>query len=102
MNIRKTVTGEGILLEVEGRVDTVNSKDLEDAIISAFRSAKNLVLDFEKVTYIASAGLRALLLGHKTAVSKAGEMKLIHVGDDVMDVLRITGFHSTFHIEQRG
>lgn len=99
MNITKTVRGEEIILAVEGRVDTVNSKELENAIISAFQSTKSLVLDFEKVTYIASAGLRALLLGHKTAVSKSGMMKLIHVGEDVMDVLQITGFHTTFHIE---
>lgn len=98
MNIAKTVTGEEIILAVEGRVDTVNSKELEDAIIDAFRSTRNLVLDFEKVTYIASAGLRALLLGHKTAVSKSGVMELVHVGEGVMDVLRITGFHTTFHI----
>lgn len=99
MNITKTATGEEITLAVEGRVDSVNSRELENAIISAFRSTRNLVLDFGKVTYIASAGLRALLLGHKTAVSKSGVMKLIHVGEDVMDVLRITGFHTTFHIE---
>ena len=99
MNITKTVAGEEIILAVEGRVDTVNSRELEEAIITAFRSTKNLVLDFGKVTYIASAGLRALLLGYKTAVSKSGAMKLIHVGEEVMDVLRITGFHTTFHIE---
>lgn len=99
MKITKTATGEETILAVEGRVDSINSKELESAIISAFQSTPNLVLDFEKVTYIASAGLRALLLGHKTAVSKSGVMRLVHVGEDVMDVLRMTGFHATFHIE---
>lgn len=99
MNIVKTVNGEETVLAVEGRIDATNSRELQDAIISAFQSAKNLVLDFEKVTYIASAGLRALLLGHKTAVSKSGIMKLTHVNEDVMEVLRMTGFQSALHIE---
>lgn len=99
MNIVKTVNGEETVLAVEGRIDATNSRELQDAIISAFQSAQNLVLDFEKVTYIASAGLRALLLGHKTAVSKSGIMKLTHVNEDVMEVLRMTGFQSALHIE---
>lgn len=99
MNIVKTVNGEETVLAVEGRIDATNSRELQDAIISAFQSARNLVVDFEKVTYIASAGLRALLLGHKTAVSKSGVMKLTHVNEDVMEVLRMTGFQSALHIE---
>lgn len=99
MNIAKAVNGEEIILAVEGKIDATNSRELEDAIISAFQSARNLVLDFGKVSYIASAGLRALLLGHKTAVSKSGMMKLVHVNDNVMEVLRMTGFQSALHIE---
>lgn len=99
MKIARTVNEEDTILMVEGRIDATNSKELQDAIIGAFQSTKNLVVDFEKVEYIASAGLRALLLGHKTAVSKSGMMKLIHVGEDVMDVLRMTGFDSALHIE---
>ena len=99
MNIVKTVNEEATILSVEGRIDAMNSKDLQEAIIGAFQSAKNVVVDFENVVYIASAGLRALLLGQKTAVSKSGMVKLIHVGGDVMEVLRMTGFQSALHIE---
>lgn len=99
MNIVERVNEEETILAVEGRIDATNSKELQDAIIGAFQSTKNLAVDFEKVVYIASAGLRALLLGQKTAISKSGMMKLIHVCDDVMDVLRITGFDSALHIE---
>lgn len=99
MNIIKTVNGEETVLEVEGRVDAISSGELQNAIISSFQTTRNLVIDFEKVAYVASAGLRALLLGHKTAVSKSGIMKLIHVNENVMEVLRITGFESALHIE---
>lgn len=99
MKIAKTVNEEETILTVEGRVDAISSKELQDAIIGAFQSTKNLVVDFKKVEYIVSAGLRALLLGQKTAISKSGMMKLIHVGDVVMDVFRMTGFDSVLHIK---
>jgi len=99
MKIAKIVNEEETILTVEGRVDAISSKELQDAIIGAFQSTKNLVVDFKKVEYIVSAGLRALLLGQKTAISKSGTMKLIHVGDVVMDVFRMTGFDSVLHIE---
>lgn len=99
MNITKTVNGEEMILAVDGKIDATTSQELQDAIISAFQSTKNLVVDFKNVAYIASAGLRALLLGQKTAISKSGMMKLIHVGEDVMEVLRMTGFDSALHIE---
>ncbi|MDE7323221.1 MAG: STAS domain-containing protein [Lachnospiraceae bacterium] len=99
MNIERTANGPEIILTVEGRVDANTSKELQDAIITAFQGSNKLVVDFEKVEYVASAGLRALLLGHKTAMSKAGYMKLLHVAEAVMEVLHMTGFDSILTIE---
>lgn len=99
MNIVKTVNGEEIRLELEGKINAANSGELQEAIISSFQTAKNVVIDFGNVPYVASAGLRALLLGHKTAVSKSGCMKLINVNDEVMEVLRMTGFLSALNVE---
>ena len=48
---------------------------------------------------MSSAGLRAILLGQKTAVSKGGSLKLIHVQEAVMSVFRITGFDKLLTIE---
>lgn len=99
MNIEKKVNGEEITLGVEGRITAANSGELQEEIISSFQTSKNIVIDFENVEYIASAGLRALLLGHKTALSKSGIMKLVHVNDSVMEVLQMTGFASALNIE---
>ena len=38
MNIVKTVNEEATILSVEGRIDAMNSKDLQVAIIGAFQS----------------------------------------------------------------
>ena len=68
MTITKLKDGDAVTLQVDGRVDTNTSSELQKAILEAFQSAKKLTLDLEKVVYVSSAGLRALLLGQKIVV----------------------------------
>ena len=84
---------------VEGRVDTNTSPLLQQAILNAFQKNSNVVLDFLNVQYISSAGLRALLIGQKTAASKRGSMKLVNVSGMVQEVLDLSGFSSILQIE---
>lgn len=99
MNITETRNENVVQLVVEGRIDTNTSPQLQASILQAFQKRKALVIDFEKVDYISSAGLRALLIGQKTANSKGGTMTLYHVGDAVMKILNMSGFSRIFTIE---
>lgn len=92
MTIQKSRNNGEITVLVEGRVDTNTSPQLQSEILGAFQEAKRVVLDFEKVSYISSAGLRAILIGQKTAASKNAAMELAHVPDMVMAVLQSVGF----------
>ena len=92
MTITTTQEGAHITLAIDGRVDTNTSPQLQSAILDAFQRSSHIVLDFEKVPYISSAGLRALLIGQKTANSKRGSMELIHVCPAVMTILQSVGF----------
>lgn len=99
MNIVTTDCGSYIRLIVDGRVDTNTSPQLQQAILSSFQKNNNIVVDFLNVPYISSAGLRALLIGQKTAKSKGGSMKLTNVSEMVMEILDTTGFAQIFRIE---
>ena len=92
MTITKLQNGNAVTLQVEGRVDTNTSPELQKAILESFQSAAKLTLDLEKVVYVSSAGLRALLLGQKTAASKGAAMELIHVAPTDKTVLDSVGF----------
>ncbi len=92
MTITRVETGDAITLHVDGRVDTNTSPELQKAILEAFQNTKKLTLDLEKVVYVSSAGLRALLLGQKTASSKGATMELLHVAPTVKSVLDCVGF----------
>ncbi len=99
MNL-KTSRVEGVItIEIEGRVDTNTSPLLQTEILNSFQKVAKVVLDFEKTDYISSAGLRALLIGHKTALAKEGCMVLIRVPELVMEILGMTGFNVILNIE---
>jgi len=99
MTISETRNEGMIQLAVEGRVDTNTSPELQKSILQAFQKGTRVVLDLQKVDYISSSGLRALLIGQKTASSKGGSMKLVHVCDSVRKVFEMTGFSKILNIE---
>lgn len=100
MKITVSQQNEKCVLQIEGRVDTNTSPQLQEAILESFQNSRYVVLDFEKVDYISSAGLRALLIGQKTATSKSALMELIRVGPSVMSVLKSVGFVQILNIRQ--
>lgn len=99
MTISETRKESMVQLDIEGRVDTNTSPQLQQSILQAFQKGTTVVLNMEKVEYVSSAGLRALLIGQKTANSKGGSMKLVHVGEAVMEVFTLTGFADMLTIE---
>ena len=98
MNIQKTVTGTTLTVKVEGRLDTTTSPKLEKELRGSVNGMTGLVIDFEKLEYISSAGLRVLLAMQKI-MNKQGEMRLINVSETVMEVFEITGFSDILTIE---
>jgi anti-anti-sigma factor len=100
MTISEYKDKEGLVLEIDGRVDTNTSEQLQAAILSALQTSKHVRLDFAKVPYLSSAGLRALLLGHKQALSKGAVVELANPTDFVKGVLASVGFDKVLHIAQ--
>ena len=82
---------EETTIEIVGRLDTTTAPDLDKTISEDIADTENLVLDFKKLEYISSAGLRVLLSAQKK-MQKLGSMKLINVCEDVMEVFEMTGF----------
>ena len=92
MTISEVKGENSIQLTVVGQVYTVTAPELQQKILTCFQKTKDVVLDLAEVGYMSSAGLRALLLGQKTAVSKGGSMKVVNVQPAVMQVFNMSGF----------
>ena len=99
MTVTEDFVDDKLVLSVEGRIETNTAPEFQSAVLGAFQKCSNVVIDFEEVAYISSAGLRGLLLGHKTAQSKGGSMVLTNVNDAVMEVLKVTGFKNILTIQ---
>ena len=91
LTINKSIDGSRALFALEGRLDTVTAPDLEKELKDSLDGITELQLDFEKLEYISSAGLRVLLAAQKT-MTKRGGMTLTHVNETIMEIFEVTGF----------
>ncbi len=98
LNITKEQEADHLKVALEGRLDTTTSPDLEKMLKESLDDVSELILDFEKLEYISSAGLRVLLSAQKT-MNKQGEMKLINVRDEVIEIFEVTGFLDFLTVE---
>ncbi len=99
MEIKKEQNGENLKISLIGRLDAVTATNLDKVVQNDLTGIKNLVMDFKELVYVASAGLRVLLMAQKK-MNKQGSMKIINVSDDVKDVFDMTGFLDFLNIEE--
>ena len=98
MTITKNQNGSALEIALEGRLDTMTAPELEAELNKSLEGAESLTLDFSKLDYISSAGLRVLLSAHK-AMSGKGGMKVMNVNEIVQEVFEVTGFADILTIE---
>ena len=98
MNIKQTLEGTSLLLELEGRLDTSTSPELEAQINDRIDVLTELTLDFAGIDYISSSGLRVLLSAQKKMNAK-GKMTVRNVNETVSEIFDITGFSEILNVE---
>lgn len=99
MEITKALDGTTLTMALSGRLDASNAQNLTDELNKSLDGVKELIFDFTNLKYVASAGLRALLMAQKR-MNKQGSMKICHVDETVMEVLEMTGFADLMTIEK--
>ena len=65
MEIKKELNGTALTLSLSGRLDAVTAPDLDKVVQNDLTGITDLTLDFSELVYVASAGLRVLLLAQK-------------------------------------
>ena len=99
MTIDESRSDDKLQLNLHGKIDAVSSPELQNEVLKAFQKCQNVILNFADVPYISSAGLRALLIGQKTAGSKGGKFLIINASDAVVEVFRVTGLQKVLTIQ---
>ena len=98
MKLTKTANGTELTIALEGRLDTTTAPELESELKESLEGVTSLTFDFEQLEYISSAGLRVLLTAQKT-MARAGEMKVVHVNETILEIFEVTGFSDILTIE---
>ena len=99
MNISKTWENGILTIALDGKMDITTAPDLEQVVMNDLDGVTRLIMDFEKLTYISSAGLRVLLIAQKKMTGQGGSMEVVHVNEMVMEVMTAMGFADIMTIE---
>ena len=100
MEIKKTIDGKNLSIKLLGRLDTNTAPELDENIKEDLKAVEAIDLDLKDLDYISSAGLRTVLVIHKTMSAKQGSLVIRNVKDEVMEVFDMTGFSSFLNIEE--
>ena len=93
LQINETKDNDVAILSIAGRLDAVTAPDLErklDGLVSG--GCTKLVVDFERLDMIVSAGLRVFLAFAKKCKKSGGRIALCRMQPVVFDVFKISGF----------
>jgi anti-sigma B factor antagonist len=96
----KTNHRDGIaVIALLGRIDTTAAPELEKELNMLIGEGKRkILLNFSKVTYISSGGLRVLLATAKKLRSDDDRFGLCCLSPEVNKILKLAGFTTIFSI----
>ena len=92
LNIVKKQDGDTLTVKLDGRLDTNTAPGFQTEMEPLLNGISKLVLDFEKLDYISSAGLRVLLTFEQEMEEQEKTLEVTHVNDIIHDVFDVTGF----------
>lgn len=97
MKIEVNKNGTVLTISPSGRLDTSTSPELQAVVSENIDGVTDLTFDLKQLDYLSSAGLRVLMSSQKI-MNKQGDMRLINVNEDVMDIFDMTGLTDVFEI----
>ncbi len=78
---------------LDGRFDIQGAGEVDSRFGELAKSSKALVVDLAKVSFLASLGVRTLMLSAKALISRGADMAVCGANENVDKVLRTTGFN---------
>ncbi len=99
MEITQTQQAHALVFALSGRLDAKTSEGFEQQLLAAIAAGnQNVLLDFSKLDYISSAGLRVLLLAARKLQESSGKIALCGLKPTLKTVFDIAGFSNIFSI----
>lgn len=91
MNVTRSDAASAVVLTVTGALDILSAPTFRQALLDTLATApKNVVVDLSDLDFLASAGLAALVEGHRAAGAATG-FGVVAVGSATRRPLDLTG-----------
>ena len=88
------------LVTFDGELDTAVAAEVEQTLQPLYNSnGLDVIIDCEKLEYIASSGLRILISILKGAKAGGSKVVLKNMNEDIKSVFKLTGFINIFEVE---
>ena len=93
------IKNEDLIIHLQGQLNSFNAEDTQKEIISVAEKEKlaKLVLDFDELKYISSAGIRIIML----LKQKYNDLMIINVNDDINDIFTMVSLDSVLTIKRK-
>lgn len=87
------------ILDIQGEIDLYNAPEIKDIIQKLIEAQKyNVIINLEKVSYIDSSGIGALISSLSNLKKYQGGLKICNVSGSVRKVFELTKLTSFFEI----
>jgi anti-sigma B factor antagonist len=95
--------GDTAVVKCYGRLVAGTTEELYQEVKHLLPQTKVVVVDLEKLTYVDSAGLGTLVRLHASARKLGCEFKLLHLGKQLRNLLKLTNLLAVFsQVEDHG
>jgi anti-anti-sigma factor len=101
MVIEEEIRNTAVVLSPEGRLDAMTAPELERKVLRLDREIKIVILNFSKVTFISSLGLRVLLQIQKIMKERHGKMTIKNINQSLSSIFEMTGFMALLVQEEK-
>ncbi len=99
MEITTKDVNEVKVVQFQGHLDSNTSQEAEGYLKDLLdQQAKKILVDFEKLDYISSAGLRVLLCTAKQLKTYEGQLRLCRLNETVQEIFDMSGFSTILQV----
>lgn len=101
MEIKVNMKNDNLIISLIGRLDTMTSQKFEEKIKSiSFDEIRNITINMKELEYVASAGLRVILMLNKKIIKNGGKFKIINANNVIKELFTMVGMDDYLEIEQ--
>ncbi|MCH9613277.1 MAG: putative anti-sigma factor antagonist BtrV [Chlamydiia bacterium] len=98
LNVVEEAKDSFTILRLEGRLDASSAPLLESKLGEHVKADAKVLVDFAKVDYLSSAGMRLLLSATKKMKNVSAKLIFFSINDEVMEIIKMAGFERILSI----